>query len=222
MARMKARSTKGKRMTRDTWKTKVWYNIVAPKSFGGAEIGQTPANDPAGLIGRVSEISLKDLTNDHSKHSIRMQFKVDSVSGKNAVTQFVGHDTTREYLKSQVRRRRSKITTIIDVRTKDGFKLRVKALVLTAVRARDHHKTEIRLKTEQIIRDMSKELTFPEFVHAMLMGAMGSKIYGECKKLFPLRRVEVYKSDVMEKGVLAPVAEEKAEEEKTEAKTEAQ
>ncbi|WP_459202363.1 30S ribosomal protein S3ae [Methanococcus sp. CF] len=209
MARMKARSAKGKRVAKDTWKSKVWYDIYTPQSFGGDVIGQTPANDPATLIGRISEISLRDLTNEHSKHMTRMYFKVDGVSGNNATSQFVGHDTTREYLKSQVRRRRSKINAIVDVRTKDGFKLRVKALVLTAVRARDHHKTEVRVKMEQIIKDMAKETAFAEFVHAMLMGGLGSKIYGDCKKMFPLKRVEIFKSEVLEfgKAVEAPVEE---------------
>lgn len=203
MARMKARSAKGKRVAKDTWKSKVWYNIYTPQSFGGDVIGQTPANDPATLMGRVSEISLRDLTNEHSKHMTRMYFKVEGVSGNNATTQFVGHDTTREYLKSQIRRRRSKINVIIDVRTKDGFKVRVKALVLTAVRARDHHKTEIRIKMEQIIKEMANETAFAEFVHAMVMGGVGSKIYSECKKMFPLKRVEIFKSEVLEFGKVA-------------------
>ena len=212
MARMKARAGKGRRVARDTWKTKTWYNIHTPQSFGGDLIGHTPANDPSLVIGRVAETSLKDLTNDHSKHMIRMYFKVDGVSGTNATTQFVGHDTTREYLKSLIRRRRSKITTITDVRTKDGYKLRVKAMVLTAVRARDHHKTDIRKKMEEIIRDMAKNSTFPEFVHAMLMGGLGSKIYGQCKKIFPMKRVEIYKSEVLEFGKpITPEAEEPAE-----------
>jgi small subunit ribosomal protein S3Ae len=213
MARMKARAGKGRRVARDTWKTKSWYNIYTPQSFGGDLIGHTPANDPSLVIGRVAETSLKDLTNDHSKHMIRMYFKIDGVSGTNATTQFVGHDTTREYLKSLIRRRRSKITTITDVRTKDGYKLRVKAMVLTAVRARDHHKTDIRKKMEEIVRDMAKNATFPEFVQAMLLGGLGSKIYGECKKIFPMKRVEVYKSEVLEFGkpVEAPEPEETEE-----------
>ncbi|MDK2789501.1 MAG: small subunit ribosomal protein S3Ae [Methanothermococcus sp.] len=218
MARMKARSGKGRRVTRDTWKTKVWYDIRTPQVFGGDVIGQTPSNDPSLLIGRVAEISLRDLTNDHTKHMVRMYFKIDGVSGNNATTQFVGHDTTREYLKSQIRRRRSKIDTVVDVRTKDGYKIRVKAIVLTAVRARDHHKTEIRKKMEEIIRTMAKESTFPEYVQAMLLGGLGSKIYGECKKMFPLRRVEVYKSEVLEFGkpLEAKAEEETVEEEKQE------
>ncbi len=220
MAKMKARSSRGKRVVRDTWKTKVWYNIYTPQSFGGDLIGTTPSNDPSLLIGRVAEVSLKDLTNDHSKHMVRLYFKINGVSGTNATTQFVGHDTTREYLKSLIRRRRSKITTITDVRTKDGFKIRVKAMVLTAVRARDCHKTDIRKTMERIIRETAKDSTFPEFVHGMLMGGLGSKIHSECKKIFPMKRVEIYKSEVLEFGKeIVPVEDEttpEAENEKVE------
>ncbi|HIP16951.1 MAG TPA: 30S ribosomal protein S3ae [Methanothermococcus okinawensis] len=220
MAKIRARSSKGKRVARDTWKTKSWYNIYTPQSFGGDLIGQTPANDPSNVIGRVAEVSLKDLTNDHSKHMVRMYFKIDGVSGNNATTQFVGHDTTREYLKSLIRRRRSKITTITDVKTKDGYKIRVKAMVLTAVRARDCHKRDIRKKMEEIIRETAKNQTFPEFVQAMLLGGLGSKIFGECKKIFPMKRVEIYKSEVLEFGKPIETPEQENKEETSESPVE--
>ncbi|GBF36032.1 30S ribosomal protein S3ae [Methanofervidicoccus abyssi] len=201
MVRMKARTTtRGKKIAKDTWKTKVWYNIYTPQAFGGVLIGQTPANDPAKVIGRVAEVSLQDLINDPAKHMIRMYFKINGVSGNNATTQFIGHDTTREYIKSLVRRRMSKVTTIIDVRTKDNYKIRVKAMVLTAYRARDRHKTDIRKKTEEIIRETAKNSTFPEFVQAMLLDELNTKIYEECKKIFPIKKVEIYKSEVLEFG----------------------
>ena len=213
MAKMRARTTaKGKKVARDTWKTKVWYNIYTPQAFGGVLIGETPANDPARIIGRVAEVSLQDLINDPAKHMIRMYFKINGVSGNNATTQFIGHDTTREYIKSLIRRRMSKITSIVDVKTKDNYKIRVKAMVLTAYRARDCHKTDIRKKTEEIIRETAKNSTFPEFVQAMLLDELSTKIYEECKKIFPLKKVEIYKSEVLEFGKPLEVPEEKGEE----------
>jgi len=49
MARMKARSAKGKRVAKDTWKSKVWYDIYTPQSFGGDVIGQTSSKRPCKL-----------------------------------------------------------------------------------------------------------------------------------------------------------------------------
>ncbi|AEF96223.1 30S ribosomal protein S3ae [Methanotorris igneus] len=222
MAKMKARTVKG-RKAKDTWKTKVWYNIYTAQEFGGVLIGQTPASDPSLVIGRVAEVSLRDLTNDPTKHMIRVYFKIYGVSGTNAVSQFVGHDTTREYLKSQIRRRRSKIDAIVDVRTKDGYKIRVKAITLTAVRARARQKTAIRKKMMEIIKAMSEEKTFPEYVQAMLMGEMANRIHEECKKIFPLKSVMIYKSEVLEFGKKENegfVEEAKEEEQKEEVKEE--
>ena len=125
MAKMKARTVKGRR-AKDTWKTKVWYDIYTAQEFGGVLIGQTPASDPSLVIGRVAEVSLRDLTNDPTKHMIRMYFKIYGVSGTNAVSQFVGHDTTREYLKSQIRRRRSKIDAIEMLEQKMATRLELK------------------------------------------------------------------------------------------------
>jgi small subunit ribosomal protein S3Ae len=77
---------------------------------------------------------------------------------------------------------------------------------------------------EQIIKEMAKETPFAEFVHAMLMGGLGSKIYGDCKKMFPLKRVEIFKSEVIEfgKAAEAPVEEAAAEEVVEEAAAETQ
>jgi small subunit ribosomal protein S3Ae len=192
-----ARARRKVRKVRDKWKEKVWYEIYATPEFGGVFIGYTPANDPSLVLGRVAETSLRDLTGDPTKHMHRVYFKIFGVTGNKAIAQYYGHDTTREYMKSQIRRRRSRIDAIVDITTKDGYKIRTKAMVLTAYRAKTRQKSDIRKKMEEIIKSMAKEKTFPQYVQAMLFGEMAEKIREECKKIFPIKNVIIYKSEVL-------------------------
>ncbi len=192
-----ARSRRKVRKVRDKWKEKVWYEIYATPEFGGVFIGYTPANDPSLVLGRVAETSLRDLTGDPTKHMHRIYFKIFGVTGNKAIAQYYGHDTTREFMKSQIRRRRSRIDAILDVTTQDGYKIRTKAMVLTAYRANTKQKSDIRKKMEEIIKAMAKEKTFPQYVQAMLFGEMAEKIKNECKKIFPIKNVIIYKSEVL-------------------------
>ncbi|WP_457611710.1 30S ribosomal protein S3ae [Methanocaldococcus sp.] len=192
-----ARARRKVRKVRDKWKEKVWYEIYTTPEFGGVFVGYTPANDPSLVLGRVAETSLKDLTGDPTKHMHRIYFKIFGITGSKAIAQYYGHDTTREFMKSQIRRRRSKVDIITDVTTQDKYKIRTKVTVLTTSRADTKQKSDIRKKAEEIIKNMAKEKTFPQYVQAMLFGEMAEKIKEECKKIFPIKNVIVYKSEVL-------------------------
>ena len=34
------------RKAKEKWKTKAWFKVLAPEMFGGAEIAETPADEP--------------------------------------------------------------------------------------------------------------------------------------------------------------------------------
>ncbi|RLG34478.1 30S ribosomal protein S3ae, partial [Methanosarcinales archaeon] len=48
--------------SRDKWKAKQWYTVLAPKMFGEVKAGETVADEPSKLIGRRIEMTLGDLT----------------------------------------------------------------------------------------------------------------------------------------------------------------
>ncbi|RLG58159.1 MAG: 30S ribosomal protein S3ae, partial [Candidatus Hydrothermarchaeota archaeon] len=110
----------------DTWKTKKWYDIYAPKMFGEIKIGETVASNPENLIGRVIEVTLKDITGEFTKQHIKLKFQIHEVKGDKAYTKLKGHELSREYMRSQIRRKTTRVEGIVDVVTKDGQKLRVR------------------------------------------------------------------------------------------------
>ncbi len=178
------------------WKAKQWYNLVAPDMFGKTNIGETVAEEPEKLIGRVVEITLGELTNDMSKQNTKLILKIDRVGGDSAYTKFIGHQLTQDYLRSLVKRQTSAIETNISVTTKDGYTIRVKPSCFTIKRARANQVKAIRQVMNNVIEAKAKELDMPQFVQEVITGKLSASIYHDVKPIYPLRRVEVRKTEI--------------------------
>jgi len=182
---------------RDKWKLKKWYTVISPPVFNNAVLGTTPADDPLKLIGRVMEVTLYDLTGDFTQVHVHLFFQIINVEEDKAYTRFKGHELARDYMKSLIRRRSSKIQGIFNVQTKDGYGLRITAVALTAYRCKTSQKRAIRKIMQNIIVKRAAEMTFDELIQAMLFGDLAQEIFQEAKKIYPLRKVEIYKSKLL-------------------------
>ncbi|MCZ7397231.1 MAG: 30S ribosomal protein S3ae [Candidatus Methanoperedens sp.] len=178
------------------WKAKVWYNLVAPEMFGKANIGETIADVPEKLVGRVIEVTLGELTNDLSRQNIKLILKVDSVGGDSAYTKFTGHQLTQDYLRSLVKRSTSNIETNISVKTKDNYTIRVKPSCFTIKRARSNQVKAIRSIMNDVIVNRAKEMDMEQFIQEIITGKLSASIYHDVKPVYPLRRVEVRKTEI--------------------------
>ena len=185
------------RTGRDTWREKEWYDVFAPPMFGETKIGETPASDPRLLEGRVLETTLGDLIDDFSKSHVKLYFQIEKVEGNRALTRFVGHDMASDYIRSQVRRRASKVDCICTVTTQDGYKLRVSSMVTTLRRIQSSQIGAIRAGMREIIERRASERNFDQFIQEVVLGKLSSDIYKVVKKICPVKRVEVRKTKVL-------------------------
>jgi len=199
-------------------KQKIWYSLIAPSMFGKVKIAETPADDPEKVMGRTVEVSLQELTGDFAKAHIKLIFKVVDVKGLEAHTAFIGHTTTTDYVKRMARRHKSKIDGVFDVTTKDGKRIRVKPSAYTSKRIQTSQKRAIRAVMKQVIETLAQNNTLDEFVRAMLDGEIGRQTYKLSKTIYPLKRVEVHKSELLEVPKVEVKKEEEEEEEKIEEK----
>jgi len=182
---------------KDKWKMKKWYRVVAPPLFENLPIGTTPADEEWKLLGRVFEVTLFDITGDFSKHYIHLYFQVYDVQDDIAYTRFKGHELARDYLKSIIRRKSSKVAAIVDVQTKDGYVLRVQGMALTALRCKTSQKKAIRKELIRVLTERAKELTLDEYIKAMIFGQLANDIFAAAKKIYPIRKTEVHKSRLL-------------------------
>ena len=182
---------------KDKWKLKKWFTIVTPKIFGEIVLGSTPAFDANQTIGRKVETTLYDLTGDYNLVYVHLYFKIIGAEGEKLITRFAGHELSRDYVRSLVRRKSSKINTIVDVTTKDGYTLRVKGLALTTYKAHVSQKTAIRKIISDMLSKKASESTFDEFVQDIVFGKTSNEIFELTKKICPLRKVEMEKTKLL-------------------------
>jgi small subunit ribosomal protein S3Ae len=190
---MSSRPTK----VRDKWREKNWFMIVAPSSFGSIDVGETPSGSAKQLMGRKVETTLYNISGDFNQIHIKLYFQIDDIKGNKAYTHFAGHDFTRDYLRSLVRRGSSRIDGIFDVTTKDGHKIRVCAIAFPMRRAKTTQQSAIRHVMQEIVAKRASELSFDAFIQECVLGKIGSDIYNRAKTIFPLRKCEIRKSTLL-------------------------
>ena len=188
---------KARRRVRDTWKEKDWYTIKNPVAFEDKEIGETPARDPDYLIGRGVEVTMRELTGDFSKQYIKLRFEIDNVAGEVANTKFTGHKTTTDYIRSMIRRGTSRIDASAIVKTKDDRKIKLHVLAVTTRRAKSSQQKYMREVITELLMENAAEKTFEELVMSSVNGKLASEVYHRAKKIYPLKRVEIIKSKVL-------------------------
>ncbi|MDV0446309.1 hypothetical protein MsAg5_01390 [Methanosarcinaceae archaeon Ag5] len=181
----------------DSWKEKKWYNIVAPEFLNRTVVGQTVASDPALMIDRIIETTVGEMTNDMSKNNMKMRFRVVRVNGDVAETAFLGHMLTNDYLRSIVKRQTSKIDAMLTVRTADGYIVSIKPTCFTVKRARTSQIKAIRNLMTRIVVRRAVKSNFEDLIQEIVTGKMSSAIYKQTKNIYPLRRVEVRKTEVI-------------------------
>jgi len=180
----------------DSRKAKQWYKVVSPEMFGRVPFGETIANDPERIVGRIIETTLGDLTNNFSKQNTKLKFRVDRVAGDSAYTKFLGHEMTTDYVRSLVKRRTSRTASIVDVTTTDGYTVRIKPSCFTVKRARANQVKCIRDLSKNVVIERSKNLDLNQLIQDVVGGKISLDIYKEAKMIYPLRRVEVRKTEI--------------------------
>jgi small subunit ribosomal protein S3Ae len=195
MAKARARTTT--RKVKDRWKAKNWYQILSPSLFNNVPIAETLAESPEHLIGRVTEVSLQDLTNDFRKSHIKLLFTVDKVEQNTAHTQLKGHLLTSDYLRRMIRRRKSRVDGVFTVETRDGAIVRVKPFAIAEKRIQSSQKKLIRNVMKDVITKEGKAKTLNSFIRDCLEGKIGSEIYKHCKIYYPVKRIEVNKTEII-------------------------
>ncbi|HIH29592.1 MAG TPA: 30S ribosomal protein S3ae [Thermoplasmata archaeon] len=195
MAKARARTTT--RKVKDRWKAKNWYTILAPSLFNNVPVAETLAETPESLIGRVTEVSLQDITNDFRKSHIKLLFSIDKIEQNTAHTQLKGHLLTSDYLRRMIRRRKSRVDGVFDVETRDGALLRVKPFAIAEKRIQSSQKKLIRNVMKEVITKEGKTKTLNSFIKDCLDGKTGSEIYKHCKIYYPVKRIEVNKTEII-------------------------
>lgn len=184
------------RKVKDKWRAKEWYKVFAPDMFGGQQIAETVSADPSLLQGRVVSVSLQDITGDFSKMHIKLNLRINRVAGFEAHTEFVGHDITSDYIRRLTRRKHSKMDGVFEAKTLDGYVIKVKPMAITEKRIQTSQQKAIRHLMNNVVSQAAAKQTMSELIKDVLSGDMAKNIFKECKPVYPIRKIEIRKTQI--------------------------
>merc|ERR1711981_418686 len=199
----------------DPFTRKDWYDIKAPSIFKVRDVGKTLVNRTQGtriasdgLKGRVYEVSLADLQAETDAERSFRKFKLicEDVQGKNCLTNFYGMNLTTDKLRSMVKKWQTLIEAFVDVKTTDGYLVRVFCTGFTLKQNQTTQKTcyaqsqqirQIRKKMSDIITREVSSSDLKELVNKLIPDSMSVDITKACQGIYPLHDVHIRKVKVI-------------------------
>ncbi|XP_013403608.1 40S ribosomal protein S3a-like [Lingula anatina] len=198
----------------DPFTKKDWYDVKAPAMFTIRQIGKTLVTRTQGtkiasdgLKGRVFEVALADLQNDEVSFR-KFKLMAEEVQGRNVLTNFHGMNLTTDKLRSMVKKWQTLIEATVDVKTTDGYLLRMFCIGFTKKRQNQIKKTcyaqttQVRSIRRKMVDIMTREVSsndLKEVVNKLIPDSVGKDIEKACQGIFPLHDVYIRKVKVLKK-----------------------
>ncbi|KAJ2333539.1 ribosomal 40S subunit protein S1B, partial [Coemansia sp. RSA 2671] len=197
----------------DPFSRKEWYDIRAPTVFETRVVGKTLVNRTQGtknsvdfLKNRVVEANLGDLNNNEELSYRKFKLRVDEVVGRNCLTSFHSMSITTDKLRSLVKKWQSMVEAHVDVKTTDGYLVRLFAIGFTKRRQNQVKKTTyaqtaqlraIRKKMFEIMTHEAGSGSMKDLVQKFIPESIGLAIEKACHSIYPLQNVFVHKCKVV-------------------------
>jgi len=197
----------------DPFLKKDWYQIKAPSTFSKRNCGKTLVTRTAGtkiasdgLKGRIFEVSLADLQDDEDQAHRKIRLRCEDVQGDKCLTTFHGMDFTRDKLCSLIKKWQSLIEARADVKTTDGYTLRMFCIAFTKKRDNQVKKTcyaqaaqikNIRKKMVDIMTAEVAKCDLKECVLKFIPEMIGKEIEKSCAGIYPLQNCYIRKVKIL-------------------------
>ena len=202
------------RKAKDRWKAKAWYALHAPRMFNYVIMGQTPSDSPEIVPGRTAKVPLHTLSGGYAQKHFMLRFRVTEVRGLNAFTIYNGHYLTNDYLRSLTRRQQCKISSNFIVDTKDNISLRIKPIMIVDKKLQRAKVLAMNLTAQKIITEAVTQASLDVFLKRIFSGDLAKEIARSVKSIYPIKRFEVNKIEVLNLSQLMEVPPDEEELEK--------
>merc|ERR1712216_229137 len=146
----------------------------------------------------IYEISLADLNKDEDQTFRKIKLRCEEVSVKNCLTNFHGMNFTTDKLRSLVRKWQSLIEAHCDVKTQDGYLIRMFCIGFTKKRQNQVKKTcyaqssqirQIRKKMADVMLAEASSCDLKDLVLKFIPEVIGKEVEKGSSGIFPLQNV---------------------------------
>jgi len=193
---------------------KDWFDVKSPKDFGEKVIGKTLVNKTnniskimGSLKNRNYRVTLNELKNTDDPSHKQLTLRCHNSEEKICTTIFYGLDTSRDKFFSLIRRWQTLIEINSDVKTKDGYFLRIFLVTFSRKRRNQVKKTSyikssqvrsIRRKMEEILIRETTSCTMKDLIPKLISEKLVDEIGFSGSKIFPLQNVIIKKVKLIE------------------------
>jgi small subunit ribosomal protein S3Ae len=205
----------GKKKAGDPFLKKEWYDIKAPSVFSVRSCGKTLITKTQGtkiaseeMKGRVFEVNLADLNLDEDQSFRKIRLCCEDVQGKNCLTDFHGMELTRDKQCSLIRKWSTLIEANVDVKTTDGYMVRLFVIAFTKRRpeqvktncyAQSAQIRKIRAKMVDIATSEASKGQLRDLVKKLIPEVIGKEIEKQTQGIFPLKDCMIRKVKIVKK-----------------------
>ncbi|CAD2214641.1 small subunit ribosomal protein S3Ae [Angomonas deanei] len=205
----------------ETMARKEWYDVVAPTNFEVRQFCKTISNKTMGtriaaelIKGRVFETNMSDLstpsentfkaTNEEAYRNVR--FVVDDVQGRNLLTQFHSMSITTDRVFSLMRKWCTTMETTVDVKTADGYILRLFVVAFTKKQegqlsrncyAKQHLVKWVRHRINKVVNQRLNRVKINEAVNQITRDTLADALAARCNPIVPIRDLRIRKVKVI-------------------------
>lgn len=205
-----------RRIKRDPMENKIFFDVKVPNWFERQDIATTLINKKQGgpgLVGRFIMPCLADLMGDPAvEHSSderyahkEVQFRIEDVKGRTALTDFHRLRLTRDKVGSAIRKKCSLIRIKRVATTSDGYKLFLFMNMWTR-KVPGQQKRFSRAQTKQVQKMrkiawqiMDAEIPTMLLKELILGSSLERKVVAEVERIYPVRDCQIWKFRQMEK-----------------------
>jgi len=197
---------KGAKKKVDPFIRKEWYDLKAPTPFTKRTFGMTAVTKTTGtriasdqLKGRVVETALSDL-NDKSETLAwrKVRLAIEEVQGRSCLTNFHGMSMTRDKICSYLKKWQSLIESTVEVKTSDGYILRLFIVAFTGrqqgqIRKCSYAQTAqiklIRKKIQEVVAKEASGCNLTDLVNKFCLDSFSEQCKKACQYVYPLSHV---------------------------------
>jgi len=173
------------------WKKKKWIEIIAPQIYSEKVVGETLAEFPDVVLGRVIELNMMTLMGNPRKQNFNIKLRVEKVSGNKGFTKPIKLTMLNSSVRRLIRPGRERVDFSFVVVSKDGVKLRIKPLLITKTKAVNSVKSSLQLKAKELITEFIEKNTYEAVFDSVTASTLQKNLKTSLDKVFPLKMLEI-------------------------------
>lgn len=172
-------------------KKKRWYQIVGPRLFKEAVLGETYVDDLGSMLGKTLKINLMGLTNDMKQQNVNIKFQISEIRGDKACTNVIGYEVIPATIRRLIRRGKKRMDISFACETSDKVKIRIKPLLITKKTMKSSVNSALRKSITEYLTQNIKKMNYENLVSNLVAHRLQLSLRDHIKKIYPLRICEI-------------------------------